>query len=728
MARSRTLLCTLLLMSGCGPFGVLRSAAPEERLAAAVTIVRDEWGVPHILGESDAAVAFGLGYAQAEDDLWQIEDDYLHALGRASHWYGERYLASDLVQAAFQIERLSREEYEREPQDRRDVWDAFAAGLNYYIATSGVRPRLITRYEPWMPFALARAVAAATTIDGVTLGRTTRDDGAGFRLVGEWADTRAAVAAAGSPPAAAGVPSRGAAMWALAPARTAAGNAMLLHTDRGDFAGAGRPYEMLLLSEAGWHVRGFAAAGAPVPSGGHTARLAWSHARSEADAADVYEVTFDHPSDRLMYRYEGEWRSAVEWQDTLLVNSPDGVVQRVFRFRRTHHGPVVAERAGVALAMRIAGMETGGSVQQLFAESRAGTLEEFRTALDQRALHANTMYADIDGNVYYIHGNAVPARDPALDTRSPLDGSSSAAEWGEYHPLAELPQVLNPTGGWIGSTAGSFQAAPAEGGDVAMEFPGYMAAGRGHGRGVAALALPRRDSSWTFDEWIAAGFDVQVHDAADDIARLITEWEQVGGMNAARARRLDDAVEELRSWDYSADAGSRAATLFILWREQLRVGHYSGDYAQFRAMEDVLVRLERDHGSTAVELGAVNRLQRRPAGEPFSDDDPSLSMHGAPGWAESVFSFDAVDAQDSRRRYGTGGTRWIAAVELSPNVRFRSVVPFGQSGNPASAHWFDQAPLYAGGELKPGLFTREEILANAHRTYRPGEAAVRELP
>lgn len=728
MRTTPTLLCIVAVMTGCGPFrGVIGPAAPEERMSAAVTIARDEWGVPHIFGESDAAVAFGLGYAQAEDDLWQIEEDYLHALGRASHWYGERYLASDLVQAAFEVERLSREEYEREPPARRAVWAAFAAGLNHYIATSSVRPRLITSYEPWMPFALARAIASGTTIDGVRLGVMTAEHAAGFRLAGQWVDSSAADPAPASPTESYAVAAGGADMWAVAPSRSATGHAMLLHTARGDFTAGGRPYEMLLHSDAGWHVRGFAVNGAPVPSGGHTPHFAWSHATSAADAADVYEVRFDHPSDPLLYRLDGEWRAAVEWEDTLLVNSPEGVVERVFRFRRTHHGPVVAVRDGTTLAVRIARMEEGGSLQQLYAESRAGSLDEFRAALAQRALASNTMYADVEGSIYYVHGNAVPRRDAALDHTAPLDGSTSAAEWRDYHPLADLPQVLNPVSGWIVSTDGIFHAGTGQEGYVGVDSPRYLNAHRDASRGVAALRLVTRDSAWTMEELSAAGYDVHLHDTADAIARLIAEWEQVGGSDAARARRLDDAMEALRSWDCEADAGSEAALLFILWRERLRNGSYAGEHAHFGAMEDVLVRLEQDYGSVLVPLGMVNRLQRRERGEPFSDDDPGLPMYGAPGWAASVFSFDAVDVPESRRRYGNGGTRWIAAVELSPGVRFRSVVPFGQSGNPASAHWFDQAPLYAGGELKPGRFAREDIMASARRAYHPGEA-VRELP
>lgn len=716
-------LLVVLLSCGCARLSTMLSSGEldPERLASSITIVRDEWGVPHIFGSSDASVAFGLAYAQAEDGLWEVEEEYLLALGRASHWYGERYLASDLLQAALEIERLSREEYEREPADRRALWDAFAAGLNHYIATAGARPRLITRYEPWMPLARARSIAAGTTVDGVQLGVWTDTVAAGPQLAGAWIDT----AAGGPQQAAARAASsleRSSGMRAVAAWRTEAGRALLLHHETGDFFGGGRPYEMMLHSDEGWHVRGFAVQGSPVPAGGHNARLAWSHAASDADAADVYEVTFDHPDDSLLYRLDGEWRRAVEWEDTLLVNSPGGVTQRVFTFRRTHHGPIVAQRNGAWLALRVARMEEGGSLQQLYAESRATTLDEFRMALDQRALALNTLYADVAGSIFYLHGGAVPVRDSRFDWAAPVDGSSSASAWQGYHAVNELPQVLDPASGWISSTGpGAFNvSAPPDNPDPAA-FPPYMSPAPESARARYARRLLLADSAWTFDGWAASAFDMFVPAAEDAIPLLIAEWEQVGGRNPLRARVLDEPVDMLRAWDRRAAPGSEAATLFLLWQEHLRAADQEDELARFRAMEDVLARLQRDHGGMAVAWGDVNRLQRvRPAaGETFSDDGASLPVGGAPAPAGSLFTFTARTVDGARLRYGIGGTRWIAATELGPAVHFRSVVPFGQSGDPASDHWFDQAALYARGELKAAVFGRDAVMTNARRVYRP---------
>jgi acyl-homoserine-lactone acylase len=242
--------------------------------------------------------------------------------------------------------------------------------------------------------------------------------------------------------------------------------------------------------------------------------------------------------------------------------------------------------------------------------------------------------------------------------------------------------------------------------------------------------LPDADTAWTFDEWIGAAFDAAVAHAGDAITTLVHEWEEVGGVNPARARGLDAAIDLLRAWDHVASVESEAATLFVLWQEHLTSGEYIGDLARFRALESVIAQLRRDWNRSAVPWGEINRLQRVPANgsETFSDDRPSLSAPGAPGWLGSRLAVSARIGADTRMRYAVGGTRWIHAAELARNMQSRTVVAFGQSTDPASSHWFDQAPLFTQGRLKRRWFTRADVMANAQRVYRPADATVRELP
>jgi acyl-homoserine-lactone acylase len=718
----RLVLVIPIVIAACGPIRALTGPAPVpgERMARTVTIVRDGWGVPTIYGPTDAAVVFGLAYAQAEDNYWQIEEDYIHALGRASHYYGERYLEADLVKRAFEVERLSREEYDREPADRKVIWDAFAAGLNYYVRTrTGVEPRLIARFEPWMPFALYRTVTAGTVVDGVRLGGVgslAASAGRPVQLVGVWDETaveegrRVRAGPAGSN------------VWAIAPSRTAAGHALLFQNPHVGFFGSGQRYEMHVHSESGWHVRGFTMLGTPVPRAGHTESLAWSHTNTAADHSDVYAVAFDHPDDPLLYRYDGEWRRATEWEDTVLVNTPTGVVTRTYRFRRTHHGPIVALRDGRALAVRVGRMEEGGSLQQWYAMTRATDLESFRAALAGVAFPiSNTMYADRSGSIGYVHGNAVPRRDPAFDWTRPVDGNTSATEWRGYHDLDELPQLLDPPSGWLQNTNSTPFLATAGGSNIdPADYPEYMAPEQDNARARSSRRLLEEERAWTLEMLAHAAFDTYVMDAGDEISRLVREWEEVGGQNPHRAMLMDDALDVLREWDHRSTVESEAMTLYVVWQERLRAGE-GGAFAAFRALEDAVTRLQRDFSSVRVPWGHINRLQRvhTSGREPFRDDVPSFAVPGAEAWTGVIFRFTAP-ATPSGRRYGVSGHTWVSVVELGPEVRSRSIVQFGQSADPASRHYFDQAPLYSRGELKPAWFTREDVQANAARVYRPG--------
>jgi acyl-homoserine-lactone acylase len=727
LSNSRHAAWLLILLAGCAPLtGIVSGGAPADaRMARDVTIVRDSWGVPTIYGPTDAAVAFGVAYAQAEDDFWHIEESFIHGLGRASHYYGEAYLAADLVKAAFEVERLAREEYAREPPERKAIWDAYAAGLNYWLRTApDARPRLIGRYEPWMLFAIQRTVSSSSVIDGVRL------DGV-VDVVREVTPAGAVIPvvsgsnSAGPVEAAPEAPDRWpgeSTVWAVAGARTESGHALLLQGAHAVFAGPDQLYEMQVHSDAGWHVRGVALLGTPVPRAGHNAVLAWSHVPTAADHADVFDVAFDHPDNPLAYRYDDEWRHAVEWEDTLRVNTAAGVARRVYRFRRTHHGPVVAMRDGSALVVRVARVEEGGALQQWYDMGRAGGLDDFRAALDRRALLLSTMYADRVGNIYYLHGNAVPRREASLDWSRPVDGNTSLTDWRGWHELDELPQLLNPASGWLQNSGSTPFQATASGHnlDVAA-YPSYMAPEPDNGRARSSRRLLEGATNWTLERLAEAAFDGYVTAAEDALRQLVHEWEQVGGTHPQRAMRVDEAVDALRGWDRIATVESPAMTLFVLWQEQLHSGRYDGEFGQFRALEDVTAELRHEFGSALVPWGDVNRLQRSRAigAGSVHDDLPSLPVVGGPGWAGIVFSLRTSPGVGVRR-YATGGRSWISVAELAPAVRSRSIVPFGQSADPGSANFFDQAPLYARGALKPAWFTREEVSANAQRVQRLG--------
>lgn len=708
----------LLLLSGCATLrGAIGDRAPS--WAGEYTIERDEWGVPHIYGRSDAAAVFGLAYAQAEDNFWQVEEDVMWALGRAANLYGEAGLASDLVKAAFEVQRLAREEYAREPPERRALWDAWAAGINHYLTTHPeVRPRLLWRFEPWFVFARMRDVRVGMTVDGVRLGDATSGSGvagaataAGAAMAPGGATLVGTLIAEASRGETSGGEASGSA-WAIAPARAANGHALLLQSPWTSLFGAGQYYEAHLHSDEGWHAAGAALLGTPMLRVGHNEHLAWSHTNGGGDTRDAWIVRFDHPSDSLAYRWNGEWQQAEPFTDTIAVNTTTGVVQRPFTFLRTRYGPVVARHGDEAyVAVGFARLQEGGALQQWYAMSRATSLAEFRTALAQTAIAGlNTMYADTAGNIYYLHGNAVPRRGQDVDPSQLLDGSDAQSAWNGYHTIDELPELLNPTSGWLQSSGGTAFLATADGGNVERtRYASYMAPEPEAARARTARAELVRDTMWTLEMLEQAAFDAHVGVAAAWMRRLIDEYERRGAYDPMGVLALDDAIALLRAWDANGDVDAPAMTLFVTWLERVRrTGDEEREWPLTAALDWTLESLDRHWDSTTVAWGDVHRLQRIHTSGigTFADTAASLPLAGAPPWAGTTFSVATRPGPDGSRSYATAGNGWIGVVELAPAVRARTISAFGQSADPASPHFFDQAALFAVGRFKDQLFQR----------------------
>jgi acyl-homoserine lactone acylase PvdQ len=691
-----TVAALALLATGAAPARDLPAPTPEQ-----VTIHRDRFGVPHVIGRTDAATAFGFGYAQAEDNFPRIEDNFIRALGRLAEVEGEAAFGQDRLNRALEIPRLARAEYRRLDAPMKALIDGFASGINYYLETHPeTRPRLLTRVEPWYPLAFIRynyyqnGFVGAAGIRRSELIVAVNDDAELARHTG----------------------SNG---WVVNPSRSASGHALLFINPHLPFFGPGQVYEGHLMTDApdGWNFTGYTRFGFPFPYVGHNESVGWVSTDNAADVADSYLETFDDPTRPLAYRYGNGYRMATEWTDTIKVRSGDRVVPRVVSLRKTHHGPIIASRDGKPLAIRMAKLEADGWLREWYQMTRARNLREFKAAMRPlNMLFGNAMYADRDGNTFYIY-NGVPRRDPQFDWAAPVDGSDPRTEWRGFHRFEELPQLTNPPSGWMQNCNGTPFLLTDRGNPEPSAFPRYMVTEPDTRRAQASRKILSGREQWTFEDWTKAAFDTYLISTDSLLPMLFAELDAA---DAPARTRLGEAGDRLRRWDRRSAIGSTQTALYVEWRSYLEDRHRLPPMV---ALDSAIASLTRRFGDwRTATWGEISRLQRwpDPGGAP-DDSRPSVPLPGVSGDDGAIFTFYAFGPPGTNRRYGVAGGTYISVVEFGPRVTARTVHVFGSSGDPKSPHYFDQAPLYARGEFKPGWFTKAEIEANQERAYRPGE-------
>ena len=681
------------------------SDAALAKLARDVTIYRDTYGVPHVFGRTDASTVFGFAYAQAEDNFWRVEENFIHALGRASELYGERTLDEDRLNRALEIPRLAREEYARLDRRMRSLCDAYAAGFNYYLARHAeVRPRLLTRIEPWYTLAFIRynyfqnGFARDPSLRRLGLTTASLDS-----------DLKEHTGSNG---------------WVIGPSRSATGHAMLFINPHLPFFGPGQVYEGHVHSDEGWNFTGYTRFGFPFPYVGHNENGGWVSTDNAADLTDVYLETFDDPARPLAYKYGKGHRLATERTEEIRVKTEKGLEIRRFMMRKTHHGPILAARDGKMLAVRMAKFESDGWLREWYDMTRAKSLAALKRAMAPlNMLFGNVMYADRQGNTWYLYNGAVPKRDPRFDWTKPVDGSDPATEWRGYHTIDELPQLTNPKTGWMQNCNTTPFLLTSEGNPDPKQFPKYMVQEGDNPRGAISREILASQEKFTFEQWTRLAFDTRVMSAGRRLPALLAALKQHLDARPNEDSRLRSAYDELVRWNHRSTNDSVAMTIFSLWHDRVSRDENMTAEKQLSALTEVVSALERDWGTWKVAWGELSRLQRidESKGEDFQDSKPSIAVSGVNGNDGAVFTLYAAPMRGQKRRYGVAGGSYVSVVEFAPKVRALSIHTFGASGDPKSRHYMDQAALYARGEFKPAWLTLEDIRANLEVSYHPGE-------
>jgi len=693
--------------------------------ASAVSIVRDTWGIAHVHGRSDADAVFGAMYAQAEDDFHRIEHNYLVALGRLAEAQGESATYSDLRQRMFIDPAELRRAYGQSPVWLKSLMRAWADGLNFYLYVhSAVKPAAIARFEPWMALSFTEG-SIGVDIESVDLGRLAQ-------LYPEKGAPAAVIAPSSADDARLG----GSNGFAIAPRLSASGHALLWINPHTSFYFRA---ELHLASDEGLDVYGAATWGQFFIYQGFNAHNGWMHTSYGGDAIDEYAESVVDSASGHFYRYGGALRPIRSLSINLKVKSGGGFVTRRFTVYRTHHGPIVRAEDGAWIAVKIL-VDPVRALEQSYLRTKTIDYASFRKTQDMRTdTSNNTVYADADGNIAYFHGNFIPKRDPRFDYTRPVDGSNPATEWQGPHALEETITLLNPSNGWIQNTNDwPFSAAGTES-PKRENYPAYMWTRGENPRGLHAVELLEHLHDVTLDRLIAAGYDSHLTAFEALLPRLFEAYDRLGA-DDPRRRAIETPIAALRAWNRRTSADSVAETLAIFWGQGLIDANTTQAIAAHRtpydfllehltdekaleALRQAVARLEGDFGTWQLAWGEVNRYQRLTDDlvQPFDDSRPSLPVGFAPGKWGALASFDSDEPRTTKRIYGSLGNSFIAAVEFGPTVRAKALMAGGESGDPGSPHFTDQAQMYCDGRFRDVWFTLQDVDAHAQRRYHPGE-------
>ncbi len=713
----------LLLVSASFGFAFQNvDAARWEKEARNVSIVRDDWGIAHVYGKTDADTVFGMIYAQAEDDFNRVETNYINAMGRLAETEGESKIYQDLRMKIFIDPAELKKQYAASPPWLQALMNAFADGLNYYLAKHpDVKPRVIKRFEPWMALSFTEG-SIGGDIEKINLGQLQA-----FYGKAPVGDTAADQADEYAEPS-------GSNGMAIAPSNTAAHHALLLINPHTSFFFRS---ELQMVSEEGLNAYGAVTWGQFFIYQGFNDRTGWMHTSSGVDAVDEYLETVTQKGNAFFYKYGNEEKPFAAAQVTVKYKTDRGMEEKLFMVFRSHHGPIVRELNGKWVSIRLM-QEPIKALEQSYTRTKQKDYTSYRETMELKANSSNnTIFADADGDIAYFHGNYIPRRDTAFDWTKPVDGTTPATEWKGLLTVDETPHLLNPKSGWLYNTNNWPWSAAGASSPKKEDYPPYVENGGESARGLHAIRVLENKKDFTLDSLIAAAFDSYLTWFEKPMPALIKAWDETPDSDPLKAKTAEQ-IALLRKWDLRWAVDSVPTSLAVFWGEDIRRRVTGGGRRGGASLEDSITqapakellaalavasdKLAADFGSWKTPWGDINRFQRVTGDivQPFNDAGPSIPVEFTSAQYGSLASFGARAYPGTKKWYGTSGNSFVAVVEFGDKVRAKAVTAGGESGHPSSKHFNDEATRYATGALRDVYFYRDQLKGHTEREYHPG--------
>ncbi len=719
-----------ILLISCLQVQGASDSARWQKEAARVSITRDDWGIAHVHGKTDADAVFGMIFAQAEDDFNRIEVNYLNSMGRLAEAEGEARIYQDLRMKLFIKPSDLKAEYAASPAWLRELMDAYADGLNYFLwKHPEVKPKVLTRFEPWMALSFTEG-SIGGDIERIDLNELRKFYGGSQVTTAQLhepevlrSELREEVEPSGSNGA------------AIAPKNTATHHALLLINPHTSFFFRS---ELQMTSDAGLNAYGAVTWGQFFVYQGFNDKVGWMHTSSGVDAVDEYLETINKKDARYTYRYDSKDRPVLSTEVTVPYKTANGTAEKTFTVYRTHHGPVIRETNGKWVSVRLM-QEPVKALMQSYLRTKATDYKSYRKTMDLQANSSNnTIFADADGNIAYFHGNFIPKRDDSIDWTKAVDGSTPATEWQGLLPVDETPRLLNPDSGWLYNSNNWPWSGAGPSSLKKENYPTYVETGSESARGLHAIKVLGDKKDFTVDSLIAAAYDSYLPWFEKPIPALVKAWNETASSDPLKSS-VAEQVEALRTWDRRWGVDSFATSLAVFWGEEIRrqvladskkarmsaeeyVASQSPGDQLLRALVKASEKLSSEFGSWKTPWGQINRFQRLNGDivQPFNDEQPSIPVGFTSSVWGSLASFGAHAYPGTKKWYGTSGNSFVAVVEFGSKVRARAVTAGGESGHPQSRHFNDEAERYSVGNLRDVYFYPSDLKGHVERQYHPG--------
>lgn len=672
-------------------------------------IVRDEWGVPHILGKRNADTSFGLAYAHAEDDFETIQEIVAATRGVLAQYRGQSAAPTDYLVQLLGVWDTVAERYEKDvPQEAKQIAEAYAAGINLYAAENSD-----SVWQGLAPFTAADIVAGFVFKTPFFYGL----DEPILDLFDEGSDLEMSLAPIGDKLAWSltkrGESERGSNAYAISAERSGEDTTRLLINSHQPLTGPVAWYEAHMVSEEGWNIQGGLFPGTPVILHGFSENLGWANTVNHIDLSDVYLLT-RNPDNANQYKLDGQWVDFEKRQITLYVK-----LWGNFHFPakrtvlRSQHGPVI-ESGDKTYALRYAGMGEIRQFEQYIRLNQAKNFDDFMQAMQINALPSiNYIYADRENNIGFIHNAQFPDRDDNWDWSKGLPGDRSDLIWQGYRPFSEVPKLINPASGMIFNTNNTpFTATDGPDNLRAENFPQSMGlASNQTNRSLRVLEMNNGRNPIGESELLKQKFDIQYS----------VQSEQVQALNIALAQDWSDngdlvaAQEIIKQWDRRANIENRHAALPIQIFNQIRQSADRDDRspkAIREATEKAVAYLNTNYGRLDPQWSEVNRLVR---------GDFNQAVAGGPDLLRAIYSFGM---KPDEKAYATNGDSWMALVSWDQATGKQNAKVLHQFGsatqNIKSPHYTDQAGLFVKQQWRDASFDMQVIRSKATRTYSVG--------